>query len=82
MSNPNRFPLFTGQNVAEILISFFWPYVERIAVAGSVRRDRADVGDLDLILIPRFETRADPGDLFGTPRPINLFEEAVATLIV
>ena len=81
MSHSTRFPLATAQAVAESLSPALSPAVERIAIAGSVRRGRADVGDLDLILIPRVETRADPGDLFGTPRPINLFEEAIAALI-
>ena len=76
-----RHPLALGQTVAAALVDALKPAVDRIAVAGSVRRERADIGDLDLLVIPRHETRADPGDLFGTPRSINLFELAVADLI-
>lgn len=40
----------------------FSPHSLRIEVAGSIRRKRPEVGDLELVCIPKFHT--DPEDLF------------------
>ncbi len=53
---------------------------ERWTVAGSVRRQKADVGDVDIVCIPRF---ADlPGnDMFATPTRTNLLWQRVDDLV-
>ena len=55
------------------------PYCERIEVAGSVRRRKAEVGDIELVAIPR---TVDVLDLFGTSgvRRVAGWEEAVRGL--
>jgi DNA polymerase (family 10) len=45
--------LSEGIKQAEILIDLLAPYCERIEVAGSIRRKKPTVHDIDLVLIPK-----------------------------
>ncbi len=45
---------------------------ERWEVAGSVRRRKTDVGDIDLVCIPKFGDVPVEGDLFGSSKRMNL----------
>ena len=42
-----------AKRIAGDLVAMLSPHCERIAVAGSIRRQRPVVHDLDLVLIPR-----------------------------
>ena len=42
-----------AQDIAERIVTALAPACERIEMAGSLRRRRADVHDIDLVLIPR-----------------------------
>ena len=44
-------------------------YCERIEIAGSLRRLKPEVGDIELIAIPKFEL-----DLFGQPSSVHLLD--------
>ena len=48
-----------------------YAYCERIAIAGSIRRCKAEVKDLELVAIPKWEMRPDPENLFGEDIAIN-----------
>ena len=65
MTEKQRFPLARARSVAAALQLAFSPYVERIEIAGSIRRGREDVGDIELLYVPRLSE--PPADLFGTP---------------
>lgn len=61
-----RIPLAQAAQLAAELLDLLKPATERIIVAGSIRRGRQDVGDLEILAIPR--TYQDVGfDLFGLP---------------
>ena len=45
---------------------------ERFRFAGSLRRLSESVGDIEMVYVPRIETRPDPEDLLGNPIPVNL----------
>ena len=50
--------------LAQQLLELLHPECQRIEIAGSVRRQKPDVGDIELVAIPKM---VPSGDLFGTP---------------
>lgn len=45
---------------------------DRFVFAGSLRRRKPEVGDVEVVYVPRTEMRPDPGDLLGNPVQTNL----------
>jgi len=43
-----------ARDLADKIVAEFAPVCERIGVAGSVRRQRSTVGDIELVVIPKF----------------------------
>lgn len=56
--------LETAKVLAEQIRSALQPYCERVEVAGSIRRGKAEVGDVDIVAIPKAVDT--PGGLFGS----------------
>lgn len=57
-----RMPLAHAGRVADRLCAALSPGCDRIAVAGSIRRRKPDIGDIEVVAIP-----ARDADLFGDP---------------
>lgn len=72
--------LIDAKILAESLLAVMMPYCEKAIIAGSIRREKAEVKDIELVVIPRYEEREFPSDdLFSVPQtfPVNtLFEWA------
>jgi len=79
VSHGRRWPLPVAEQAAEDLIALLRPHCERIQAAGSVRRRCDTVGDLEIVLQPRFAPLAVQGDLFG-PESSTLVNLAWAEL--
>lgn len=62
MSTGNRIPLATAQKLAGRLVAALAPACERIEVAGSIRRGKADVGDVELVAIPVIDSQGSALD--------------------
>jgi len=60
----NAVPLDIAQAVADKLVERFAPACARIEIAGSLRREKATVGDIELVAISKLY-RAGQLDLFG-----------------
>ena len=58
MSKGERFPLERGEALAVLALRALAPLVTQIAVAGSVRRKRPDIGDVDVVAV--LDTDANP----------------------
>jgi DNA polymerase/3'-5' exonuclease PolX len=50
--------------IAEALVESMRPYVDRVQIAGSIRRGKAEVKDIEIVAIPKFELRPEPDSLF------------------
>ena len=61
-----RYDLKIAEPVAERLVEQLRPYCERIKIAGSIRRRKWDVGDIELLCIPKYRRETVPVDLFST----------------
>jgi DNA polymerase/3'-5' exonuclease PolX len=48
--------------IAEKIVDRLTPYCDRIEIAGSLRRQKSEIGDIEIIAIPKRQT-----DLFGVP---------------
>ena len=59
-----KIPLKIGETLAENLITVLLPWCERIEVAGSIRRKKPEVGDIEIVAIPKMGV-----DLFGDCDP-------------
>lgn len=53
MTDKIRYPLKQAKALAEQLAQEMEPVVERIIIAGSIRREKAEVGDIELLYIPK-----------------------------
>jgi DNA polymerase/3'-5' exonuclease PolX len=54
---------------------------ERLVAAGSFRRRRAEVGDLEILFIPRTATVKDPEDMLGATREVDDTEALCTELL-
>jgi len=59
--------LSEARPLAECLVAKLRPYCDRIEIAGSIRRGRPDVGDVELVCIPKRHTAG----LFGDDYEVN-----------
>lgn len=57
-----RLPLSRAEQLANAIVAELAPGCERIEVAGSIRRRKPDVGDIEVVAIPKMGT-----DLLGDP---------------
>lgn len=69
MSEGVKIPLPEARRMAEALCADLAPHCTRIEIAGSIRRMRPMVGDIEIVCIPK-EVPVDAGtDIFGNPLP-------------
>jgi len=68
-----RRPLDEVRPIALELVDLVRPSCHRIEIAGSIRRQAPTVGDIEIVAIPRFETRTIQQTLFDArPTSVNL----------
>jgi DNA polymerase/3'-5' exonuclease PolX len=79
MSDKQRYPLADARAVAAVLCRALAPHCDRIEVAGSIRRQKPTVGDIELLFIPRFGARVVAPELF--PRHCDLAALAIDELL-
>jgi len=64
MSDKQRYPASIARKVADEMATELAPRCERIEIAGSLRRGKADVGDIEILYVPRIGQVRVPGELF------------------
>lgn len=76
--------LYLAESAALELQRLLLPGCRRVAVAGSVRRRKAECNDIEIVAVPKLERRAaqpKPGELFsksGDTVVVNLLDELLA----
>jgi DNA polymerase/3'-5' exonuclease PolX len=73
-----KFPRAAAIEVARELCQVLRPVTERLIVAGSLRRRRAEVGDVEILFIPI--TGSEPDGFFDT-RVVNLADRQLDQLL-
>lgn len=73
-----RWPRAQAIAVAKEMCDALKPFTNRLIVAGSLRRLKPDVGDVEIVYIPKFEARK--ADMFITEQ-VNLVDEALIRLL-
>lgn len=59
-----RYPLAEAVPIAQKFEKFLEPHCSRIIIAGSIRRRRSYVKDIEILLVSRDGTQVDPTDMF------------------
>lgn len=79
-----KFSLAQAEGVAHLITLRLLPLTTRIIVAGSIRRRKPKVGDIEIVYIPKtFTTEGTPGILFndGIKQHHNEVDDALQTLL-
>jgi DNA polymerase/3'-5' exonuclease PolX len=82
MTTPDkkRFPRALALQVARELVRALEPAAERIIVAGSLRRMKKEVGDVEILYIPKLlKDQPHPADMFRTV-DLNLADGVISLL--
>jgi DNA polymerase/3'-5' exonuclease PolX len=80
VSQGEPMPRAHALTIADSLVGMLRPACERIEIAGSLRRQKPEVRDIELVAVARFEERpAD--DLWASPETHDVLEERVAELL-
>ncbi|MDX2166839.1 MAG: hypothetical protein SF182_07235 [Deltaproteobacteria bacterium] len=77
MSTSEPRPLATMRAIADRLVGALTPFVEKIEIAGSIRRQKPEPRDIELVCVPRFGRVTPPGELLPVPG-VNLLDHYVA----
>lgn len=73
-----RWPRAAALAVAKELCAALQPVTRRLIVAGSLRRRKPEVGDVEILYVPKFETQQF--DFFST-REANLVDRLLQSLL-
>ncbi len=79
MSGGPKKPLAEAERVARAIVEALAPACERIEIAGSVRRRKPEVSDIELVVVPRF-VQGPVADLFNPPPLVSALDDALADL--
>lgn len=81
MSDRPKFPRDRALVVAREICQALKPITERLIVAGSLRRGKVEVGDIEIVYVPKFALLPDPNDLLQHPVRTDLVEDWLARVM-
>jgi len=55
MSSFEKIPIETAEKIAQRFMKYIEPYVIKMSVAGSIRRRCWEVGDIEIVCVPKDE---------------------------
>lgn len=75
-----KVPLADARKTAAALLRHLRKFCVRCKVAGSIRRKKPMVSDIEILFIPKTGKVADPNDLFGSMIPVDYLVEELKSL--
>lgn len=84
MSDKRKYPREHAELVAMHILRWLEPYCERIEVAGSIRRRKDHVGDIEIVYVPKTKKRLKEAALFEDQNVYeteNFADNAIASLV-
>jgi DNA polymerase/3'-5' exonuclease PolX len=80
LSDKIRFDLAFAQGVAEEFAQLLAPMCKRIQIAGSIRRQKPLVGDIEILFVPQIARQRNPHDMFSDLE-IDLADSKISALL-
>jgi hypothetical protein len=81
MSEKQRWPHAQAFALALEIKHALAPFCERIEIAGSLRRNKPDVGDAEILFVPRIEKRQNPAELFESPMFVDMASQKINAML-
>ena len=81
MSDKIKFPRAYALAAAKEICAALKPDCEKLVVAGSLRRGKQQVGDVEILYIPKFVQRANPDDMFAGPIQVSLVDDVLYSML-
>lgn len=81
MSDGKRYPRSDAIAVARELCDELKANTERLIVAGSLRRGKQEIGDVEILFVPKIEMRQNRFSLFPDVKPVDLADERINYLL-
>jgi DNA polymerase/3'-5' exonuclease PolX len=77
MSDHPKIPLAEAERIAKDILAWLAPVVERAEIAGSIRRRKPEVSDIEIVCVPKIEETVL--DLFGQATDTRNMVDELAT---
>lgn len=79
MSDKPKFSRESAMVVANELVAALRPACDRVEIAGSLRRGKSTVGDVEILFVPKMDSV--PVDFFGSRELVSQAEGVIARLL-
>ncbi len=76
-----KVPLADARNTAAALLRHLRKFCVRCKVAGSVRRKKPEVSDIEIVYVPKEERKEISDQLFPHSQTVNLMDEEISKLV-
>jgi DNA polymerase/3'-5' exonuclease PolX len=80
-TEPRRFPRAEALLMAQKFVAFLENHCHRCVIAGSLRRRKELVKDIEILFVPKMVTTADPADMFGGRITVSAADAAIEVLL-
>lgn len=81
MSDKRKFPRAAAIAVAKEICNVLKPLCDRLVVAGSLRRRKMEVGDVEILYVPKIRMVKPTDDFFAPPAPVNDVDSILISLL-
>jgi DNA polymerase/3'-5' exonuclease PolX len=78
MEKEKVYPWSYANEIANRVVERLKPHCERIEIAGSIRRKKASVGDIEILCIPKKIMQVD---LFGEPTGLTITDSGLIKIV-